>query len=457
MKKKIAAIALVIIFLAFSGCSLDIVSSVDSLMRPPKLNGESSFLQEAFEKTVGNSQSVIMKTPVSGENRSSYLLFDIDNNGTDEAIVFYSDPAVDEFAYALIFNKINGEWNSVASVKGKGDEIYEVGFADINGDNNYEIIISWTTLAGNEGDSLNMIGGNKRISTIYSYEENNISLVHSEQFTKMLVEDLNNDKTDELLYVNIDLSDQENVATGKILEFDRNFTIVQNQSFTMSSLIDVYNIVTDTVMVNEKNHTRIFVDGGISESSIITEIIDVSHDTFKISLPLYEKNTSGKNETLRDVRVFSKDIDGDGVVEIPTSEILPGGIRITDDSAEPTQLNLTVWSEYKNEKMVIKDKLLMNNIYGYMFKFDDDWLGKLTVAYNVKNATMTFYELDSKSTIGDKIFSIRAFSELKWDENSFGYTKFDENGAFVYGYIIEDSYRQKINRDIIAEHFLIAK
>ena len=69
--KKISVLFLVVIICCFfSGCNINI-SSVDVLMRPPKLSGENSLLQKTFESTVGDSGSIVMKTPVSGDNRSS--------------------------------------------------------------------------------------------------------------------------------------------------------------------------------------------------------------------------------------------------------------------------------------------------------------------------------------------------------------------------------------------------
>lgn len=439
----------------FSGCDIEIASSVDSLMRPPKLNGESSYLQEAFEKSVGSTKSLIMKTPVSGENRSSYLLFDIDNDGVQEALVFYSDPLVDEFAYVSFFKQTDKEWVSVASLKGRGDEIYEVDFADINGDKKYEIIISWTSLLNKEENLLNTMGNNKRVSTVYSYDGSSVKLIHSESFTKMFVDDFNNDAADEFLFVNIDLSNQQKKTVGKIIGFNDDFSISKDESFLMSSVIDVYNIITDTVLDEKNPHTRIYVDGAISESGIITEVIEVSHKSFEVSLPLYESNISDKPLTIRDVRVFSKDIDNDGIVEIPTSENLAGGVLITEDVNEHSKINLIVWSEFRDTKMNLDSKCIMNNTFDYMFKFDEEWIGKFTVAYNVKNATLTFYELDENFTLGNEIFSLKAFPVFKWKENNFGYTKFFETEAFVYGYIIDDDYKQVVDREKITESFVI--
>lgn len=61
MKKISVLFITIIICCLFSGCNINI-SSVDALMRPPKLSGENSLLQQTFESTVGDSESIVMKT-----------------------------------------------------------------------------------------------------------------------------------------------------------------------------------------------------------------------------------------------------------------------------------------------------------------------------------------------------------------------------------------------------------
>ena len=168
MKKIIAILLITVVCLTLSGCDFNI-ASVDSLMRPPKLSGDSSLLQEAFENSVNYSESVIMKTPMSGDNRSSYLFYDLDNDETQEAFVFYSDPAVEDVAYISAFKKIDGNWSCVSNIKGRGEDVYEVSFADINGDGIKEIVISWNSTSQVELANFSDFGSSRnRTMTIYS-------------------------------------------------------------------------------------------------------------------------------------------------------------------------------------------------------------------------------------------------------------------------------------------------
>ena len=457
MKKIIAILLITVVCLTLSGCDFNI-ASVDSLMRPPKLSGDSSLLQEAFENSVNYSESVIMKTPMSGDNRSSFLFYDLDNDETQEAFVFYSDPAVEDVAYVSAFKKIDGNWSCVSNIKGRGEDVYEVSFADINGDGIKEIVISWNSTSQVELANFSDFGSSRnRTMTIYSYNGSSFTLIKTEVFTKAFIDDLNGDNADELFVLNIDLSNQTKNTVGRIISFNSAYKVVNEEEFTITGMLEILNVVTDNYISNDAVHTRLYIDGLISETGVLTEVIDITHSDFAIKLPLYESNISESPLTLRDVRTNSRDIDNDGIVEIPTLETLVSGTSISSASADAMPLNLTVWSELKDGLIVADFKCLLNSTYGYMFVFPEDSVGKVTVVYNTDTTTLTFYSLDENGTIGSELFSIRAFSKLNWDENDFGYTKLDENGAYVYGYMMLNTENTESIIEYITENFVVTE
>lgn len=457
MKKLISIILVTVICLLFSACDFNI-ASVDNLMRPPKLSGDSSLLQEAFENSVKYSETVIMKTPISGDNRSSYLFYDLDNDENQEAFVFYSDPNIENIAYVSAFKKVDGDWICVSNIKGRGEDIYEVNFADINGDGIREIVLSWNSTSQVELASNSDFGSSRnRIMTIYSYDGSAFTLIKTEVFTKAHIDDFNGDNADELFVLNIELSDQAKNTAGRIISFNTGYEVVYEKDFTMTGMLEFLNITSDNYTTDNGFHTRLYVDGLISEKGVITEVIDIAHNDFEINLPLYESNTSEIPLTLRDVRTISQDIDNDGFVEIPTVETLKSGKSISGALDEANPLKLTVWSEIQENSLKQDFKCLFNSTYGYMFLFDEDSIGKITVVYNSDTMTLTFYKLDENGTLSGELFSLKAFSKLNWEENDYGYMKLDEKGAYVYGYIIFDNENRESIIEYITENFIVTE
>ena len=454
MKKILVMILICTICLSLTSCDYKI-NSIESLMRPPKLSGESSLLQKAFEQSVADSGGVIMKTPISGQNRSSYLFFDLEKDGEQEAIVFYSNPIEDNFASASIFKFVNNEWKNISKIKGKSEEIYEVNFADINGDGTLEILLSWTEISTLDIVNSNDFGtGTNRILTIYSCDGITATPLKTETYTNLLFDDLDNDTAAEIVLFKINLTDNEKRTTARIISFNDDYSVKNDEQLTLTGLLEINNIITDSVIYENENYTRIFIDGLVSEIGIITEIIEINNDTFDISLPLSEQNKSSQSLTLRDSRIYCTDIDNDGYVEIPTVEILPYGARITDEN-DRKELNLTVWSEFNGIEIINDIKGLLNSTFGYMFVFPDSEINNCTAVYNDNNCTLTFYSLNSNGTYKNELFSLKAFLEPDWDEVNFKYSKLSENGTFVYGYLILDNSNEEYYKEFIDENFVI--
>ena len=239
MKKLILILLVICICLSLTSCDYKI-SSIESLMRPPKLSGESNLLQKAFEESIGNGKSVIMKTPISGQYRSSYLYFDLENDGEQEAIVFYADPVLDSTPCASIFKHINGKWKSISKIKGKNEEIYEVNFADINGDNILEILISWTGVVTSDFGT-----GNERMLSIYSCDGVTTTLLKSEMYTNIFIDDFNNDGSQEIGLFKLNLSDNQKQTTVRIVDFNNDFSVKSDDNISITGMLEIYNIVTD--------------------------------------------------------------------------------------------------------------------------------------------------------------------------------------------------------------------
>ena len=448
MKKIFSICLIIIICLTFSSCDFSI-NTVDTLMRPPKLSGESNLLQVAFEKSLDNV-SVIMKNPISGDNRSSFLFYDLDCDNTPEAFAFYSDPSTSEVAYFSIFKKNTNDWVRVANIKGRGEEIYEIEFADLNGDGVFEIIISWSFLTATEKSKNNSFSFvSDRVLTVYSYTEKETKLLKTEYFTKIFVDDFNNDKCDDILLININLANIENRTNARLISFNSDYIVDTDTTLTLSNMLDVYNVMTDSFNGN----TRIYIDGLINENTLITEVININHDNFSINLPLYEANTLEIPLTARGSQIFSSDIDNDGIVEIPTFETMPNAFNISNNSSETTPLSLTVWSEINSNELLVDFKGLYNVSYNYFYTIPDEWIGEVEVTYNTDNSVLSFYDNSDDGTGNIEIISFKVFNTNEWDDYNGKYTKFLEDKIFVYTYLFNSN--SEYNEAMLLKNFVI--
>ena len=213
MKRK-CVLLLLSSLLIFGLCSCSArITAVDELMRPPRLSGENSGIQEAFELATQN-KIVQVKTPMAGEYRSAYVLYDFDADGTQEAITFYTDTKDETTAYMHVLDFNGTRWESVADINGKGSEVYQIDFCDMNGDGRQEIVVCWSLFESTGG----------RVLTVYTprVDENTVSLreLAQEPFTQMLPTDVDADGRDEIFLMLITTEFGANHTVCRVLAMD---------------------------------------------------------------------------------------------------------------------------------------------------------------------------------------------------------------------------------------------
>ena len=114
-------VVVLIIVTCFSGCSLNFFS-VESLMSPPLQSGKNGEVEAAFKKLMAE-KNIQLRTPQSGDYQTSFILFDINGDGQDEAIVFYTDSAIDASVRLSFLECINETWVISADMKGAGSGV----------------------------------------------------------------------------------------------------------------------------------------------------------------------------------------------------------------------------------------------------------------------------------------------------------------------------------------------
>ena len=69
----------------FTGCDLTL-STIDNLIKPPKLSEEQNRIDTALKASVGDNISLVY--PKTGDYKSAFIVENIDEEETSEAIVF---------------------------------------------------------------------------------------------------------------------------------------------------------------------------------------------------------------------------------------------------------------------------------------------------------------------------------------------------------------------------------
>ena len=322
--KKIIAIAIIIaLVLSCSGCSLNFFS-VESLITPPAQSGKNGEVQKAFNELMKDTKFQL-KAPVAGEYQTSFVLLDINSDGSEEAFVFYSDSSSLESSVRMAFMECIGEkWQIVSDIKGAGNGVYDVNFVDLNRDNVLEVFVSWSLL-----DSKTT-----RIVSIFEIasDDNNIVSLNSlgnEYSDYKTFLDFNNDGADDLVIIYLDDTVAVQKSYFRVFTLsDSNKLVKHGETILDSSIVSVSSVQTDSAVINGNKVTRVFADCLKNDRMVFTELVywDAVH-----LVPVREY-TEPSVMNLRGADVLCRDIDNDGLLEVPSLTQLYGCLLYTSPS-----------------------------------------------------------------------------------------------------------------------------
>lgn len=470
MFKKLLAVAVSVLLLCLlSGCDTFLFSSVDNLMRPPKISGEvNSQLMEAFESSVGGKYS--LKYPLSGEYQSPCVMYDMDNDGTDEAIIFYSPENESTTVRMAFFDYVDEKWTIVSDFKGLGNSINQIDFEDIKNDGSVQAVVSWGFFDTKTANILSVYNVGFSEENII----NSVQLIFNEPYSAMKIFDVDGSGGKEIFLISSITSNGNVKKIGTLYAVRSDGSIASVSSVTMDSTVSGYSSIKLEPATENKPY-RIFVDAIKGDISMSTEIIYWDSKINGLSSPLLNTDTQSVTSTVRSIRIESRDINGDGLIETPlqvplsgsytTSSSLKAEATTTDSSSAALSASttasvfLTKWCTFSaDNKFVPVAYSAINSSDYYVFNFKTEWLDRITIENDVENRVWTFYEISkSDSTLGDKLFSIATIPSLDWSEEKYSdYVKIAENNSLVYAAKIFDSAKDYgITSNVIMQQFEI--
>lgn len=364
-KNFILSIFLLFVMLPLSSCST-IQPSIEKLIKAPELTGEYYEIKQTLESELGNG--VMLRYPKSGDYRSAIIMNDVDNDGQEEAIVFYSqnDDANSEIKFSVL-DKINGKWVNIFSTVAPGVDVEKVLISNLMGLANNQIIINWVKANGVD-----------RALQVYNYENNKFNCIYTKDFlTDVFVFDIDNDLLDELVIIDRTLKTTPNVKIVKKVDNVNELDVVSYTRLREGPIC--YKKVTVGKLCNNVN--ALFLDAesedqGYEDKALYTEVVVLTQD-YKLLNLFYAKNNSYElnqyllNETLRFQDVFCRDVDGDSIIEIPQR------LHYKYKYAGKHKVRvkpLIIWKKYINGNWNFSNVSFENKKDGYSFLFPLNWL-----------------------------------------------------------------------------------
>ncbi len=402
---------------------------VDSLIRPPKVEGENLSIQLAFENSIDGDY--VLKQPLSGEYRSAYIFADLTGDNDDEVIVFYSRSQELGIVHMNVLDKIDGEWTSIADFQSVYNDIQEINFADLNGDETKEVIVGWTVFGDSYAKSM----------TVYQISgDNNIVLspIFTDYYSMFGVYDIDSDGNDDILSIKHTTAGNTTEYTAALMTYEADKILVSDTFTLDNSLSSVAAINFDSI--DSENLNRVFIDGYKIDGGMITDCL-----LWKGSEGIFERyNLSGTSITSissRTTSVLCSDINNDGIIEVPSEEYLP---NISDNEVNNLGQCLINWVSVNENSAEVIDRHIILSQYGYRFRFSEKWLGNVTVSNDPQKGILTFWSvknIDGLIIKNKKLFSVMTITEIDLEtigEISFTYSQLMQlKGKLYYSKIYD--------------------
>lgn len=415
--KRIAMTALLACTIFFfSGCNL-VSLNLDTVLSPPKLTDEQKQIYDALVEQVGSN--IQLKYPKSGEYRSAFVIYDINGDGEEEALVFYQPDANSSTGANLRVNVLKkdkeGNWRSTYEIAGEGSDVDKLMFANLGyGEEETSIIIGYSST-----------GGTEKHFKIYNYTESGRleGNIYEESYSLLDLLPDNGEGKERLFFVSTSQETGTAQPTGKLLN-------CSGTAFQVTAEIRMNRNVTEYVSVSHnqfENVTSIYIDGLEGGSVMCTEVI-VYRDGM-ISNPLLEAEQL--ETTQRAAGIYCRDIDLDGNVEIPTQEYMPGYSASSREA-----FYVTGWKSYhpESQEFYLKTQTYLNSNDGYALELPEAWIGHVTAKLSADSTDVKFFVFqNSLDEDTQEIFRLKTVSRTKLSEElETGYVEVASIGQLSY-------------------------
>ena len=321
-------LACVLLCLLLAGCSMPGEQvQVEELLRAPKLSGDYGDVQTALNDWLGESAQ--LKYPMQGDLLSPFLLQDLDGDGRQDAAVLYTTAQSSNVCIAILQKDDADIWHVRQNVEGLADTVESVGLAQLQPGDATQLVVGYTAAQGDH------------YLAVYSYTDGVLSTILEQQYQQYLVEDITGGGNQDLILMST-LEDG-----GVQIEL---LTVDKEGSFQQVAVMGLFanrfaGCASVAAGVGADGRHYLVLDGwtGISGNNLASVLLRFDEDTQQM-VPADQISTEKLyTASLRNVpSLVSQDLDGDGIVEIPTQPDEAGLLNMS----QSRRMDFIVWMDY---------------------------------------------------------------------------------------------------------------
>lgn len=321
-------LACVLLCLLLAGCSMPGEQvQVEELLRAPKLSGDYGDVQTALNDWLGESAQ--LKYPMQGDLLSPFLLQDLDGDGRQDAAVLYTTAQSSNVCIAILQKDDADIWRVRQNVEGLADTVESVGLAQLQPGDATQLVVGYTAAQGDH------------YLAVYSYTDGVLSTILEQQYQQYLVEDITGGGNQDLILMS---TLEDGGVQIELLTVDKegSFQQVAVMGLSANRFAGCASVAAG---VGADGRHYLVLDGwtGISGNNLASVLLRFDEDMQQM-VPADQISTEKLyTASLRNVpSLVSQDLDGDGIVEIPTQPDEAGLLNMS----QSRRMDFIVWMDY---------------------------------------------------------------------------------------------------------------
>ena len=314
--------------LCLAGCSMPGEQvQVEELLRAPKLSGDYGDVQTALNDWLGESAQ--LKYPMQGDLLSPFLIHDLDGDGQQDAAVLYTTAQSSNVCVAILQKGSDGMWQVRQNAEGLADTVDSVGLAQLQPGDASQLVVGYVAAQGDH------------YLAVYSYTDGELSTILEQQYQQYLVEDITGGGRQDLILMS---TLEDGGVQIELLTVDKEGSFQQVAVMGLSA--DRFSGCASVAAgVGADGRHYLVLDGwtGISGNNLASVLLYFDEDTQQM-VPADQISTEKLyTASLRNVpSLVSQDLDGDGIVEIPTQPDEAGLLNMS----QSRRMDFIVWMDY---------------------------------------------------------------------------------------------------------------
>ena len=331
MKKYLRSVCILfgmLLCLLLAGCSMPGEPvQVEELLRAPRLSGDYGDIQTALNDWLGESAQ--LKYPLQGDLLSPFLLQDLDGDGRQDAAVLYTTAKSSNVCIAILQRDSTDAWKVRQNVEGLADTVENVRLAQLQPGNAVQLVVGYMAAQGDH------------YLAVYSYTNGELATILEQQYEQYLVEDITGGGNQDLILMS---TLEDGGVQIELLTVDKEGSFQQVAVMGLSANRFAGCASVAAGMGADGKHYLV-LDGwtGISGNNLASVLLHFDEDTQQM-VPASQISTERLyTASLRNVPgLVSRDLDGDGIVEIPTQPEEAGLLNMS----QGRRMDFIVWMDY---------------------------------------------------------------------------------------------------------------